>query len=70
MIQWKCPCGQWVDMTYSRHIHQVTAREPTLAEMHAARMAGRDEFATAAVADIETKYWSSIYPRREKPTNA
>jgi hypothetical protein len=67
MRQWQCPCGTWVDMSHLRHIHQVSGREPTLQEMVAARKAGRDAEATAAVSEISEVHWKPEYPRRDKP---
>lgn len=67
MIQWQCPCGEWIDMSHSRHVHHVSAREPSLDEMVAARRAGREQDALNMVSDISVVNWSPRFPRREKP---
>ena len=65
--QWQCPCGAWLDMTQSGHVHYDTARQPTLEEMVQARTAGRDEDALVLVADPTVQKWSPDFPRRDKP---
>jgi hypothetical protein len=65
--QWQCPCGTWVDMSHTKHIHTVNPRQPTLQEMTAARAAGRDQEALAMVSDMQATHWSPDFPRRDKP---
>lgn len=67
MSQWQCPCGVWVDMDHSRHIHQVEGRLPTLAEITAARLAGRENEALTPVSEITEVKWSPSFPRRKTP---
>jgi hypothetical protein len=40
--EWRCDCGAWVPIGCGRHTH-ATQREPTLAEMHAARATGNPD---------------------------
>lgn len=67
MRQWQCTCGMWLDMSQLKHIHYINAREPTLAEMKAARMAGRDGDALAMQTDMDAVQWQPNFPRRDKP---
>lgn len=71
MRQWQCPtCSQWVDMSYSKHVHKVGARQPSLGEMIASRNAGRDGEALNEVAELTETPWKPEYPRRDRPDDS
>lgn len=65
MRQWRCKlCGEWVDMTWLRHLH-VQEREQSLAELHAARERG--EMPDVVIGDVLTETWSPNHETREAP---
>lgn len=66
--QWQCPtCGGWIDAGWWRHSH-VTNRNPTAAELIAARAAGAaDPLQSAGGAEVATYFRTGKEPTREKP---